>query len=176
MAKTLQDQLIQAGLAEPDQARKPAGKRGKPARRGPKKRKAGKDEARRAQSPRQTRDAAASPDADAQEPVPRNAREATAWARRIVAGARLDRRKADIPFRYTLGQRVKEITVTREQQRQLAAGEAAIVNIEGRFDVVPRAAAERVARLDARAVVLLNEPGADDAAEAEHPVPDDLMW
>jgi len=80
-----------------------------------------------------------------------------------------------------LGRRIKEITVTETQQGQLARGEAGIVNVQGRFEVLPAAAIESVRELEPDAVVVRNTgdtPSSAAEAEANHerPVPDDLIW
>ncbi|MDZ7747793.1 MAG: DUF2058 family protein [Halofilum sp. (in: g-proteobacteria)] len=120
-------------------------------------------------------------DADAGQPRPAEGRRATtAQLRQVVKAQRLPRADGDVPYRFTSGRRVKEITVTGAQQRQLARGEAGIVNVEGRYDVVPAAALEAIRALDPKAVVVLNTPASAEADAddpyADHPVPDDLTW
>lgn len=192
MSNSLQDQLVQAGLADPDQARKRgrddarkgAGRgdrKGKPggkgqARGGQAKKRAGGEDPKR--GPR--RGGRAGADAA----PPQSARERTARLRQLVKANRLDRTGADIPYRFTAGRRIKEITVTADQQGRLARGETGIVNVQGHYDVVPAAIIDEVRALDDKAVVLLNAPderaGTDtgDAGDpyADRPVPDDLTW
>jgi hypothetical protein len=186
MGDSLQDQLVKAGLADPEQARarergggrrgqpkgKPTGKgkgkgRGKPA--------AGKQRAGPA-------DAGASTRATQDRPAkPAGRRERVAQLRRLVKARRLDRSKAAVPYRFTSGRRIKEVTVTEEQQGRLARGEAAVVNVEGHYDVVPADCVAEVRALDEKAIVVFNEPGAGDSSGdgdpyTDHPVPDDLTW
>ena len=182
MADSLQDQLVKAGLADPKQARKPRGRgdasRGKGKGRGKGKagNRGGQDRSRAAPAAGGT----GTPAAGRSGPAPGSARGRTARVRQIVQESRLARERAEIPYRFTNGRRIKEITVTREQQALLARGEAGIVNVEGRFDVVPAEAIERIRGVDEKAVVLLNEPGGDDAGEGDpdddRPVHDDITW
>jgi len=82
----------------------------------------------------------------------------------------------DIPFNFTYGQKIKQIYVNGEQQKQLAAGKLAIARTRGRFRLIPREIAERVKPRAPFLVAFLDEGGADDPAYEDHPVPDDLMW
>lgn len=191
MANSLQDQLVAAGLAEPGQARKRGRGRKDPAA-GGKPRAKGKGKGKRGSRARGRdggRDGAADTPArgegaDTATPAtasaPRGGRATIARLRQLVAAHRLPRKDADVPYRFTSGQRIKEITVTREQRARLARGEAAIVNVQGRYDVVPAAAVAAIRALDGGAVAMLNDPaepgdGGDDPC-ADRPVPDDLTW
>ncbi len=180
MADSLQEQLVRAGLAEPDQAKKGKSGAGKP-RNKDKGRGKGKGKGKPRATQRAAPQAADQAGASQHSAPPRDAHERTARMRGLVAKHRLPRQDGRVPYRFTLGRRIKEITVTSEQQRQLARGEAGIVNVQGRFDVLPAHAIESLRQLDPEAVVLLNGPDASDtAADAEahsdRPVPDDLMW
>ena len=72
-------------------------------------------------------------------------------------------------------------------RRQLAAGSLVIVRLGEGFELVPRAAADKIRERDASAIVLDNgkvrgnaEPSTgnaeDDAYYAQFQVPDDLIW
>ncbi len=178
MADSLQDQLVRAGLAEPDQARK-----GKSGADKPRKQNKARGKGKGKPQAKQPAQAPAGPQSgQTQQPArPRDARELSAHLRGLVAKHRLARQEGHVPYRFTLGRRIKEITVTGEQQGQLARGEAGIVNVQGRFDVLPAHAIEAVRELDPTAVVLMNgadapNSAADAEAHSERPVPDDLMW
>jgi uncharacterized protein YaiL (DUF2058 family) len=158
MGNSLQEQLIQAGLAESDQVRDQRKKKA------PKKKKGKPKGGGRAASPQKGQHKPTQGDGDSAEAAPpKNERERIARLRRVVAKHRLPRSNADTPYRFTLGQRIKEIAVTAEQQRQLARGEAGIVNVQGRFDVLPAEAVGQVRNLDPAVVVVLNNPGAPAA-------------
>lgn len=188
MGDSLQDQLVKAGLADPEQARakgrggsrrgqptsKPRGK-GKGKGKGGGKPVAGQRKVGAAEA------AAGTPATQDKSPKPAGRRERLAQLRRLVKARRLDRTQAGIPYRFTSGRRIKEVTVTEEQQGRLARGEAAVVNVEGHYDVVPADCVEAVRALDDKAIVVFNDPVAgdspgDDDPYADHPVPDDLTW
>lgn len=184
MADSLQEQLVRAGLAEPEQAEQDRGKRKGGKKRKDKRSGKGKSKPRPATKQHAHTDASEAkpqPGAGEAQAKPRDARERTARIRGIVGKYRLPRQEARVPYRFTLGRRIKEITVTEEQQHQLARGEAGIVNVQGRFDVLPTHAIESVRALEPEAVVVLNRPdepetAADAEAQSDRPVPDDLMW
>jgi len=178
MADSLQEQLVRAGLAEPEQ-----GKRGNSGGDKPRRKNKGRGKGKGKHQPKQREAAPTGDDAGAaQQPAPpRDGRERTARLRGLVAKHRMGRDNARVPYRFTLGRRIKEITVTSDQQGQLARGEAGIVNVQGRFDVLPAHAIEAVRQLDPDAIVVLNgsdmsESTADAEARSDRPVPDDMMW
>lgn len=180
MADSLQEQLVRAGLAEPDQANKGKSGGGKPANKS-KGRSKGKGKGKTQAKQRADTPAGDGAQAAPQPAPPRDGRERTARLRGLVAKHRLGRDDARVPYRFTLGRRIKEITVTEEQRGQLARGEAGIVNVQGRFDVLPAQAIDAVRQLDPQVIVVLNGPDesestADAEGRSHHPVPDDIMW
>ena len=96
-----------------------------------------------------------------------------------------DRSKGEIPYGFTYGKKIKKIYVTEAQRDQLVAGALGIVtlviNHEGRrFELVPRAVAEKIRERDAEFFVDLGEPANTQPDEndpyADYQVPDDLIW
>ena len=90
----------------------------------------------------------------------------------------------DIAYQYTDGKQIKKRYVNARAQNQLIKGVLAIVKTssEGEPDyyIVPRAVAEKIAQRDERLVVTLNthvvEAEDEDDPYAEYKIPDDLMW
>ena len=68
----------------------------------------------------------------------------------------LPRWGGDTPYHFTEGERIRHIWVTRQQQRQLADGEAGVVVFGERYEVVPRAVAEQVRERDSESLRLLH--------------------
>mgnify|MGYP000736431084 CR=1 FL=1 len=180
MSSSLQEQLVQAGLAEEERSNK--------ARKRRKNRTAGRTKAREASSgqPANKRAGAAGgaerPAPDKAGPRPeRTAEEQADRLRQIIRANRIDRTYAGVPYRFTRGSSIREIAVTGTQQARIARGELAVVSDGERCELVPAKTARRIRGSDPQAVLVLNsghERPAGDADDpyADYPVPDDLMW
>lgn len=107
-----------------------------------------------------------------------------AQIKQMIEDHRIDRAQGQIAYQYTADKKVKKLWVTADQQRQLIAGQIAIVcwqqSSNGQHELVPAVVAEKIRQRDASAVLVLNQrvvdaPIADDPY-ADYPIPDDLMW
>lgn len=194
MSSSLQEQLVQAGLAEEESLNRSRGgnQRRAGGRRGGGDRQGG---GRKAHSPGQqsakdkgARDAARAKTAENTEgkatAAPKReptAQESADRLRQIIRASRIDRAYAGVPYRFTQGARVREIAVTGTQQGRIARGELAVVTDGERCELVPAKVARRVRGIDPAAVLVLNAGagrGGDEGDDpyADHRVPDDLMW
>lgn len=194
MSSSLQEQLVNAGLADEDslnrsrqgRRHRSGGKRG----RGKKPGGGGKarDSARQAASEKAHREAATPKNAEkaAEKAAPPPERQPTAEEkadrlRQMIRANRIDRAYAGVPYRFTQGSRVREVAVTGTQQGRIARGELAIVSDGERVEIVPAKVARRLRGIDPAAILVLNSgderrDAADDDPYAAYRVPDDLMW
>lgn len=194
MSSSLQEQLVQAGLADKESLtrsrqggqRRAGGKRaggkkhgGERKARQPGPRSAsGKGNGGAAQPKTEAKPEAKTASAPERQPT---AAEKTDRLRQIIRANRIDRAYAGVPYRFTEGARVREIAVTGTQQGRIARGELAVVSDGQRCELVPAKVARRVRGIDPGAVLVLNsgdgrdEPAGDDPY-ADYRVPDDLMW
>ncbi len=180
MSDSLRDQLLKAGLADEQSAKKARSQKRKKRRRG---------EA-------DTEQAAAS-SAAAQREADRRARDRTLNRRQQEEREREAREKAartlvvereiahdgDERFHFEHNGRIRPLNISAAQRRELAAGKLAIARTRGRYRLIP---ADLVERLRADAPFLLawcadatEAGGTHEDAEADypdHPVPDDLIW
>jgi uncharacterized protein YaiL (DUF2058 family) len=109
--------------------------------------------------------------------------ELRAQARQIIEDKKVPR-AGDSEYRFTVDDRIRTVLVNDELRRKLSAGALAIVRIDERFELLPRAAVDKVRERDAGMIVLDHgqtadaEPAAsdDDAYYAQFKVPDDLIW
>lgn len=190
MSSSLQEQLVQAGLADEeslDRSRQRGRRQAGGKRKGGKTRSGGRI-ARQTKQPTSGRnDDAAAPQTKkhgtkppAAEREPTTAEKADRL-RQMIRANRIDRAYAGVPYRFTQESRVREVAVTGTQQGRIARGELAIVSDGERIELVPAKVARRVRGIDPNAVLVLNggdESGPDtgDDPYAEYRVPDDLMW
>lgn len=190
MSSSLQEQLVQAGLADEEslnrsrqgRGRRAAGKGG-----GGKKKGGGR-------KPHQSSGPAAEngPEGSAaaaqteRDPAPAAQRQPTAAEkadrlRQMIRANRIDRTYAGVPYRFTQGSRILEIAVTGTQQGRIARGELGVVSDGERYELIPAKVARRIREIDREAVLVLNAgadrtTGDDNDPYADYRVPDDLMW
>jgi uncharacterized protein YaiL (DUF2058 family) len=178
MANSLQEQLVKAGLATEDQARRSrSGKR--------KDRKQGKsrdDGAKRAAAGRRKEQARRDRELNEKREAQRREQELRQQIRDLVLGASLNDAAADVPYNVLHGSKVRRIYVTETQRKGLAEGALAVVTARGRHHVVPLEVEDRITAMMPDYYVFRADPsapgddGKEDDAYAGYEVPDDLMW
>lgn len=192
MAGTLKDQLLKAGLATPEQARKVErqARAEKQTRR--KKGKSSPPQPSAAEEARQRAQAVN------QEKAERDRAQMRAIADKAKAKAlraeikqiiqQNDQRvKAmsddDVAYNFVHGKRVKRIYVPPAQREQISRGTLVIVNNDGIYHLLPKKAAEKVRARDPKRIIVAHgdadgepEAGSDDEYYARFKVPDDLDW
>lgn len=180
MGKSLQDQLLKAGLANKKQAvkaRKAKNSKEKLQRTG----KQVEDEVALAAS------AAEQTKRDRDRELNRIRREQAqvraiaAQIRQLVEMNDLRSGPGDTEFSFTEDGLIKTISVSAQHRRDLVNGVLALVKRDDRYAVVVRAVAEKIALRDASCILVLNdcedsEDSDGDDPYAEFKVPDDLLW
>lgn len=86
----------------------------------------------------------------------------------------------EIPFNFVEDSKVKKIFVSEALRDQISRGKAAIVKLDGRYEVVPSEIADKIRTRNENCVVYQAEPGKNDQNTddpyAGYKVPDDLIW
>jgi uncharacterized protein YaiL (DUF2058 family) len=179
MRNPLQEQLLKAGLVNKakaaqvvrEQAKKHKGK-------GPAGPSAEQVEAQRLQAEKAERDRAIAAERNAQA----RAHEAQAQIRQIVEAHKV-KREGEIAYRFTDGSVIRSVLVNEPLRAQLAAGTLVIVRHGEGYELLPRAAADKVHERDAAMIVLdhghaevRSGNDADDEYYKRFEVPDDLIW
>lgn len=197
MPGSLQDQLIKAGLATADQAKKASKQQRTEKKKQRHARKKGSDEKTASDTRRdQARDALAQKKRADRNRGRQDAAQAGEKALRaelrhmILSHDVRIREKADSdePYNFVHGSKIKRLYVNAGQKAELISGKLAIVNNDGLYYFVPAAIAAKIAERDPKRVILANtdakpDPatdgaGTDDDAAyyAKFEVPDDLDW
>jgi uncharacterized protein YaiL (DUF2058 family) len=111
-----------------------------------------------------------------------HAREIVAQVRQIVDANKV-KREGETSYRFTDGTAMKSVLVNEALRTQLSKGVLVIVRSGEGYELVPRAAAEKIRERDAAAIVLdhgqaketapANE---DEEFYSQFKVPDDLTW
>jgi uncharacterized protein YaiL (DUF2058 family) len=175
MRNPLQDQLLKAGLVKKDKV--DAAARALERQRDGKAAKAEQVDAQRLLAERAERDRALSAERNAQA----RAKEIQAQVRQIVDAHRIPF-AGEQAYRFTDGDKIKEVWVTEALRKQLAKGALVIVRHDPGYALLPRSAAEMIyARggsvvLDHAKPAAPPEPGSDEDYYSKFAVPDDLIW
>lgn len=177
MRNPLQEQLLKAGLVKKDKAAQIVREQAKQ-RRAKSPESAERIDVQRLQAERAEHDRTMAAERNAQ----LRASELQAQARQIIATHQVQR-EGEVVYRFTAGDKVREVLVSATQRAQLATGELTVVKHEQTFALLPRSAVEMIYARDATLVVLdhlpsrnVHDSGSDDALYARFPVPDDLSW
>ncbi|MCB1749587.1 MAG: DUF2058 domain-containing protein [Gammaproteobacteria bacterium] len=183
MAKSLQEQLLEAGLVSREKAQKSKQAKHKRARR------------------QRAGDAAATAEAEAAKKAAREAEEAkrakdlernrlreeraakralAAEIEQLVTTHRADRVPGDEIFQFVDGGKIKRVYVTPEVHAGLTAARYAIVRLRRNYAAVDQTTAARIAERDPLAVIKREDDDASaeqlDEYYAQFEIPDDLQW
>lgn len=179
MRNPLQEQLLKAGLVNKakaaqvvrEQAKKHKGK-------GPAAPSAEQVQVERLRAEKAEHDRALAAERNAQ----LRANEARAQVHQIVEAHKV-KREGEIAYRFTDGDKIRDVLVNEALRAQLASGTLVIVRHDQGYELLPRVAADKVAERDAAMIVLDHgraEAGsgndADDEYYKQFQVPDDLIW
>jgi len=182
MAGSLQDQLLKAGLADADKAKKldrEKRKQAKVARRSSVELiDEDKELAReaRAEKVRHDRELNQALNSKAQRKA------INAQIKQLIENNKLAKGRGEVGFNFTDGKKVKKLYVNGLEQKQLSAGRLAIVKQGDQYELLPRPVADKIAERDADRVILCAVTSeADLSAEEQdwykdYDIPDDLMW
>ena len=179
MRNPLQDQLLKAGLVKKakvaqvvrEQARQRHGKN-------PVAPSAEQVQAQRLQAERAERDRALAGERNAQARMA----EQRAQARQIIDTQKLQR-EGEIAYRFTDGNSIRSVLVNDSLRAQLAKGLLVVVRSGESYELLPRAAADKVHERDPALIVVDHSRDAateaaseDDEHYSQFQVPDDLIW
>lgn len=181
-ANPLQEQLLKAGLVKKSKVAEVARQQEK-ARQGkaPPTDAEIQREAERARIEKAERDRALEAERRAQA----RTAELRAQARQIIQDRRVPR-TGESEYRFSADGAIRTLLVNEDLRRQLSSGALVIASVDGRYELLPRAAGEKVRERDAAMIVVDHGKPGDAAAQGSNPeddayyaqfvVPDDLVW
>lgn len=183
MRNPLQDQLLKAGLVKKDKVAKAVREQNKRLHaKGPADALSDPDQIDTAKlaAERAERDRALAAARNAQA----KANELKAQVRQIVDAHKI-KREGEIDYRFNDGDVIRSVLVNDVLRGHLAKGVLVIVRHGDGYELVPRAAAEKIRERDGEVIVLdhrcgddgkVGEASADDEYYSRFQVPDDLIW
>lgn len=138
-------------------------------------------EAERARAEKVERDRALAAEQKAQSRIT----ELRAQARQIIEDKKVPR-AGEVEYRFTADGAIRTLLVNEALRKQLSSGALVIARLGERYELLPRAAGDKVRERDASLIVLdhgaadaaisLDANAEDDAYYAQFQVPDDLVW
>lgn len=179
MSKSLQDQLLNAGLVDKKKAKAVQKEKRKQAKQVPKgqtvidENKQLAEEARRQKAER-------SQELNRQQQLEAEKKAILAQIKQLITQHRLDRKGGEVAYQFVDSKKIKKLYLTELQQNQLSRGIIAIVKLNDQYELVPTAIAEKIAQRDESFVMLINQKSTEVVEEddpyADYQIPDDLMW
>ena len=181
MSMSLRDQLLQAGLITQKQARDAERQQERQERqeRQPAKRKQGTTAAIPAPQEPAAAKAARDQALNRQHQDKARKKALRAEIKQLIGQCALPPVESDDRYNFVDGNKIRRIVVTAELGASLTRGEIVIVRHEGRYSLVPAAAAGRIRERDENAVIVgqpAAEIGSQDDGYKDFAVPDDLFW
>jgi len=85
----------------------------------------------------------------------------------------------EIVYNFEHNKKVKRIYINAEMKQQIMRGLLGIARIEGRYELVPKAIAEKIQKRNERRIVIFNEDQHvlnDEDSYSKYQIPDDLVW
>lgn len=179
MAKSLQEQLLAAGLADAQKVRQIREEKRK-AQKQQKHQKptdAAPTPQQQAQAAREAQ-AARDREINRQRQAEADRRAIQAQVQQLIAQHQLARNAADTPYQFVFNGKVKKIDVSAAQADQLARGRLAIAASGQTFQLIPADIADKIRQRDAQAPLVQHVPqtASDEDPYADYQIPDDLMW
>jgi len=85
----------------------------------------------------------------------------------------------EIVYNFEHNKKVKRIYINAEMKQQIINGQLGIARIEGRYELVPLAIAEKIQQRNEKRIVIFNEEehtSDEDYSSSKYRIPDDLIW
>ena len=181
-ANPLQEQLLKAGLVKKSKVAEVAREQNKARHaKGPSELNEIQLEAERVRAEKVERDRALATEHKAQARIT----ELRAQARQIIEDKKVPR-LGESEYRFTADGAIRTVLVDDDLRKKLSSGALVIARLGDRYELLPRAAGDKVRERDASMIVLDHGQDAgtqpsvgtseDDAYYAQFQVPDDLVW
>lgn len=180
---SLQEQLLQSGLASSAQAKSVKSEKHKQAQLQRKNNVVVKDETKELAQKARAEQLAKDLELNQQRQQQEQKKQLMAQVKQLIEQNKLPRvdNEDDVAYRFTDDNKVKTLYVPESMRVQLSNGKLAIVKSGKKYEVVIAEIAHKIAERDVGSVLVNNETASSKAEKADDPyagfeVPDDLMW
>ena len=184
MGKSLQDQLLKAGLVDEKQAKKINAQKRKKSKQKLHNRSATADEKRSQVEKLLAENTDRDRLLNRQRTAQAKQKAIAAQIKQLIESNRQSKGEEDVPFNFTDNAKVKRIWISEPVRKKIYSGRLAIVNLNGEYELVPPEIAEKIRHRSEKTVVLYNDPSEpqqdkdneSDPYYADYDIPDDLIW
>lgn len=178
MAKSLQEQLMGAGLVDSKKAKAINQEKRKKKKQQPKgQAQIDENKLRLEQERKEKAERDRALNAEIQAKAEEKAIQAQ--IKQLVETSKLDRKSGEIGYQFVDGTKIRKIFVTELLQDQLSKGQATIVKLNDDYEVIPNVVADKIEQRDPGVIIKqkqTEESPAEDDPYADYKIPDDLMW
>ena len=179
MAKSLQEQLLKAGLIDKNKAQKIKTEKRKKARQQPKGQVV-ESESQQLAKAAMAEKAEKDRQLNLQKKQEAEQKAILAQIKQLIQVNAQDKSKGDIPYQISDDKKVKKLNLTGQQKQQVINGLLVIVKLEQTYELVPKIVADKISQRDPSFIIVQNEKVDDQLDEddpyADYEIPDDLMW
>ncbi|MDE1464534.1 DUF2058 domain-containing protein [Spartinivicinus poritis] len=180
MSKSLQDQLLKAGLVDKKKANQIKKDQHKKKKTKQKSKETAVDEtklsAQQAIQEKAERDRLLNLELKAEA----EKKAITAQIKQLIELNKINKGDGEVGYNFTDEKKIKKIYVTETLQIDLSKGRLAIVRLNEGYELVPKAIAEKIMLRDESCIAFLAENTQQEMDEddpyADYQIPDDLMW
>jgi len=178
MGKSLQEQLLKAGLVDKKEAKKAQKAKRKNDKLQHKSKSVTVDESRLLAKQAMVDKAEKDRQLNKQREEVIERKSIAAQIRQLIEMNRQEKGEGDVVFNFVDNKKIKKMFLSKELQDQLARGCLAIVRLDKKYELVPSVVAEKIRTRDEDIVILMNEQVNDEENDpyADYKIPDDLMW
>jgi len=104
-----------------------------------------------------------------------------AQIRQMIELNRLKHKEGDVAYNFQDEKKVKKIYVSENIHKDLSIGRLAIVKLEQSYEIIPEQVAAKIAQRDESYILVCNDRDKDEEIDEDDPyadfkIPDDLMW
>ena len=180
MGKSLQDQLLNAGLIDKGQAKKAKVEKRKQVQQKRKNKVETVDnnklQAQKALTEKNARDR----ELNLQRKKEADLKASIAQIRELIELNHVQQDKEGVAYNFNDDNKVKRIYIAESTRKLIIQGKLAIVKLNNKYEIVPTEVANKIHSRDENLVIVLNNPMQNDSVSddpyADYQVPDDLMW
>ncbi|MCB5162881.1 DUF2058 domain-containing protein [Marinomonas algarum] len=179
-AKSLQEQLLGAGLVDKKKVKKLKAETLQHKQKVKKGKAVATDESERQAELKRQRDEKAAKDKalnlERQQQAEHKA--VQAQIRQMIEQNRVRKEDGDIAYHFTDDKKVKKLYISQSMHNDLSAGRLAIVKLYDAYELIPEPVAMKISERDASYVLVCNNrtESVEDDPYADFQIPDDLMW
>lgn len=182
MAKSLQEQLLGAGLVDKKKANKLKAEKLQHKQKVKKGKETAQDDSERQAELKKQREEKAAKDRalNLERQLDAEKKAVQGQIRQMILQNRIKKQNGDIAYHFTDNKKVKKLYISQDMHNDLTKGRLAIASLDENYELIPEPVAVKINERDASYILVCNnrteELENEDDPYADFQIPDDLMW